>query len=69
MNMSNRFKRRKTVGQAMVEFALALPILLLVILGLIEAGRLIDSGLVVPWCWSSRAAILPGQGGPTGDEP
>lgn len=33
--------RRKSPGQGMVEFALALPILLLVVYGLLETGRLI----------------------------
>lgn len=34
-------KGRKTTGQGMVEFALALPILLLVVYGLLETGRLL----------------------------
>ena len=37
----NPRKKRKFTGQGMVEFALALPILLLVVYGLLETGRLI----------------------------
>src|SRR5512136_66177 len=34
-------------GQAMVEFALALPLLLLIVVGLLEFGRLLFAWLVV----------------------
>src|SRR5512139_736537 len=37
----NRFFDGKTRAQAMVEFAIALPILLLMLYGIIEAGRLL----------------------------
>ena len=41
MISSRKSPGRKTKAQAMVEFALALPVLLLVVYGLIEAGRLL----------------------------
>src|SRR5512140_3035262 len=41
MNKPSQKPKTKTTAQAMVEFALALPILLLVIYGLLETGRLL----------------------------
>src|SRR3972149_6965741 len=41
MNISRPTKIQKTRGQAMVEFALALPVLLTLLYGLFEAGRLL----------------------------
>ena len=41
MNKTARPSKRKSTAQAMVEFALALPILLMVMYGLIESARLI----------------------------
>src|SRR5512140_2671510 len=41
MNKPSQKPKTKTTAQAMVEFALALPILLLVIYGLLETGRLV----------------------------
>jgi hypothetical protein len=41
MNILNDPHKRKMRGQGMVEFALSLPILLVLILGVIEAGRLL----------------------------
>ena len=41
MKILKNSHRKKNKGQAMVEFALALPILILIILGLMEAGRLL----------------------------
>jgi hypothetical protein len=40
MNSLNKLHNQKMRGQGMVEFALSLPILLVLILGVIEAGRL-----------------------------
>lgn len=37
----NKFQRGKSAAQAMVEFAIALPILLLMLYGILEAGRFI----------------------------
>src|SRR5215213_9198272 len=37
----NKFFARKNSAQAMVEFALALPVLLLLLYGVLEAGRLL----------------------------
>ena len=39
--------RRRTVGQGMLEFALALPILLLLLFGIIEFGRLLQAWMAV----------------------
>src|SRR5512140_1271386 len=41
MNKPSQKPKTKTTAQAMVEFALALPILLLVVYGLLETGRLL----------------------------
>src|SRR5512135_1252251 len=41
MPKSSQKTRKRTTAQAMVEFALALPILLLVVYGLLETGRLL----------------------------
>src|SRR5258708_9155150 len=38
---SSKIRKKKSTAQAMVEFALALPVLLLVVYGLIETGRLL----------------------------
>jgi Flp pilus assembly protein TadG len=35
--------RRRTAGQSMVEFALVLPIFLLIVLGLVDLGRAVFS--------------------------
>jgi hypothetical protein len=47
--MFRRFfhKRSRTPGQALVEFALALPVLLLLLFGVIEFGRLLQAWLTV----------------------
>ena len=41
MNSPSQKPKKKITAQAMVEFALALPILLLVVYGLLETGRLL----------------------------
>ncbi|HEX2981595.1 MAG TPA: TadE family protein, partial [Anaerolineaceae bacterium] len=41
--MSSQSNRQNPRGQGMVEFALALPIILMVIFGIIEFGRLLLS--------------------------
>ena len=38
---SKKFARSKNKAQAMVEFAIALPILLMLLYGILEAGRLL----------------------------
>ena len=62
-----RFKRKRDQGQGMLEFALVLPILLLLIFGLIEFGRLmfIFSSVSTASRESSRygAAVGDGVGG------
>ncbi len=55
----SRKKRENKQGQAMVEFALALPILMLIIVGLLEAGRLVFMyGAIIT---SSREAVRYGS--------
>src|SRR5512138_124776 len=41
MNTSSKKPKKRITAQAMVEFALALPVLLLVLYGLLETGRLL----------------------------
>ena len=41
MNISKLYKKQKTRAQAMVEFALVIPVLLTLIYGLLETGRLL----------------------------
>lgn len=52
-------KRRKTKAQAMVEFALVLPILLMLVYGMIEVGRLIFTYAIV--ATASREAVRYGS--------
>ena len=40
-------QKKRSVGQSMVEFALALPILLLLIFGIIEFGRMLQAWLAL----------------------
>lgn len=45
--MPERVNRGSEAGQSVVEFALVLPILLLVLLGIIDFGRVLSTGYVV----------------------
>ncbi len=68
---SNKFSPKKNVAQAMVEFAIVLPILLLLLYGLLEAGRLlfIYSSVVTASRQAARYGSTTGQGvnwGPSG---
>lgn len=61
----NTSSSEKTRAQAMVEFAIVLPILLLLLYGLLEAGRLlfIYSSIVTASRQASRYGSATGQGG------
>ncbi|MDP1714103.1 MAG: TadE/TadG family type IV pilus assembly protein [Anaerolineales bacterium] len=65
MNTSRPTKDRKTIGQAMVEFALALPILLTLLYGLLETGRLLF--IYASTVTAARQAVR--YGSATGDSP
>lgn len=54
--------KRKESGQALVEFAFVLPILLILIFGIIEFGRIYNTQLVITSCAreGARAAIVSG---------
>ncbi len=60
---TNKFFAKKKPGQAMVEFALALPVLLLLLYGILEAGRLLFLYSTV--VTASRQAVR--YGSATGD--
>ncbi|HSL27985.1 MAG TPA: TadE/TadG family type IV pilus assembly protein, partial [Anaerolineales bacterium] len=61
----NTFAPQKSRAQAMVEFAIVLPLLLLLVYGLIEAGRLLFmySTIVTATRQASRYGSATGQGG------
>src|SRR3989442_9282899 len=56
------FRRREELGQALVEFALALPLLLLLILGIIEFSFVWNSRNTVQFA-SRDASMLAAEGG------
>jgi Flp pilus assembly protein TadG len=62
-------KRTKhPIGQALVEFALILPILLIIIMGLFEFGRMFQVWLTVQYCAQAAARYATtGQQSVTGD--
>ena len=47
MSIKFRFFRRRSRGQAMVEFALILPVLLMVLMVVIEAARVFSAWLIL----------------------
>jgi uncharacterized repeat protein (TIGR01451 family) len=61
----NTFAPKKTRAQAMVEFAIVLPLLLLLLYGILEAGRLLFmySTIVTATRQASRYGSATGQGG------
>jgi len=61
---SNKFPPKKNVAQAMVEFAIVLPVLLLLLYGLLEAGRLLFmySSIVTASRQASRYGSATGLG-------
>lgn len=61
---------RRYKGQALVEFALVLPILLLILLGLINVGILVETKLVLTnAAWEgARAGAVPSQPDTSDDE-
>ncbi len=65
MNSSRPTKNRKTSAQAMVEFALALPILLTLLYGLLETGRLLF--IYASTVTAARQAVR--YGSATGESP
>jgi len=56
-------RKKKQLGQSLVEFALVLPILLLTIMGVVEFGRIFMTQQVITNASreGARAAILPGN--------
>jgi len=65
MNSSRHNKKQKSNGQAMVEFALALPILLTLLYGLLETGRLLF--IYASTVTAARQAVR--YGSATGESP
>lgn len=45
--MRRTFKQGSEAGQSLVEFALVLPVLLLVLLGIVDFGRVLSTGYMV----------------------
>src|SRR3990172_2089128 len=65
MNISRPYNNQKTRVQAMVEFALALPILLTLLYGLLETGRLLF--IYASTVTAARQAVR--YGSATGESP
>jgi len=65
MNTKSSIKKQKTTAQAMVEFALALPLLLTLLYGLLETGRLLF--IYASTVTAARQAVR--YGSATGDSP